>query len=53
MEKLTEGIIKVGDNFEVNMPDEIMKAMDLKPGDEVYYSLEGLEKEDTLVLKKA
>jgi len=53
MEKLGERIIKVGDEFEINLPDEIMKAMDLTPGDKVYYSLEGLETEDTIVLKKA
>ena len=46
-------ILKVGKNGEITLPPEIIKALDLQLPDKIYFQLEGLEKEDTLVMKKA
>lgn len=48
-----EKVMEIKENWEIKLPEELLDKMDLHPSDKVCFQLEGLEKPDTLILKKA
>jgi len=51
MKEKNQSVIEKGNKIKI--PNEILEKMNIKPGDHVYYQLEGLDTEDTLIIKKA
>ena len=43
----------INEKNEINIPEAIVQKMGLEPGDLLILSLEGLDTEDTLIIKKA